>query len=324
MLLEIKTRVITEEKRDTKITDCNELNGKEDVTKIDYISDEAPSAEMMEYALITYKKYIFKVDKELKIIEQIKDDTKTEDIDISKNDSLIGKVSQINTGGVQNIEVNGVTYTANVIVENNDLILDGQKQVNGAVLSQLQENEITKNTYEFGDKQTDVAKLDVEGNVQDAQNMIILKVNGNLTINENVTVTTCKNDDGYGGPKGFLIYCTETLTNNGTIDMTARGAIAEGQNVYLWKNANENYEFVPEIGAKGGDSVTTTYEKPGNSGENGAQRQTGGGGSGGAYRWSSGQATSGSGGNGTSYSGGSRRWRNHCKRLLFRRRITIK
>ena len=66
--------------------------------------------------------------------------------------------------------------------------------------------------------------------------MVVLKVKGNLTISENVTLTSCKNDKGYGGPKGMLVYCTGTITNNGKISMTARGAIAEGQNVYLWKN----------------------------------------------------------------------------------------
>ena len=40
---------------------------------------------------------------------------------------MIGRVSKINTSGVQEITVNGVTYSANVIVENNDLVLDGEK-----------------------------------------------------------------------------------------------------------------------------------------------------------------------------------------------------
>ena len=48
-----------------------------------------------------------------------------------------------------------------------------------------------------------------------------------------------KKDNGYGGPKGMFIYCTGTITNNGTIDMTARGAKAVGQNVYLWKNRRQ-------------------------------------------------------------------------------------
>lgn len=69
---------------------------------------------------------------------------------------------------------------------------------------------------------------------EDAKNTVVLKVNWNLIINEGVTLTACKSDDGYGGPKGLMIYCTGTITNNGTISMTARGARAEGENVYLY------------------------------------------------------------------------------------------
>ena len=49
----------------------------------------------------------------------------------------------------------------------------------------------------------------------------------------------------------MYIYCTGTLTNNGTISMTARGAKAEGQNVYLFKNLDNTYEFVPIVGGIG-------------------------------------------------------------------------
>ena len=51
----------------------------------------------------------------------------------------------------------------------------------------------------------------------------------------------------YGGPKGMIVYCTGTLENNGDISMTCRGAYAKGQNVYLYKNSNNTYEFVPAI-----------------------------------------------------------------------------
>ena len=75
MLLEIKTRVITEEKRNTIITDCNELSGKEELTKIEYINSEIASTEIMnvenpKYALVTYREYIFRVDDKLNIIEE--------------------------------------------------------------------------------------------------------------------------------------------------------------------------------------------------------------------------------------------------------------
>ena len=75
MLLEIKTRVITEEKRNTIITDCNELSGKEELTKIEYINSEIASTEIInienpKYALVTYREYIFRVDDKLNIIEE--------------------------------------------------------------------------------------------------------------------------------------------------------------------------------------------------------------------------------------------------------------
>lgn len=224
-----------------------------------------------------------------------------------ENDSLIGKVSKIDTSGLQEITVNGVTYSANVIVENNDLVLDGEKQVQGATL--------TNKIYEFGDRNQDVATEN-----ENAKNMVILKVNGNLTVNSNVTLTACKSANGYGGPKGLFIYCTGTFANNGTIDMTARGAKAEGEDVYLWQNAvyeddSKKYEYIPAIGGNGASAAVSsgrTSKVKGKNGINGNARQTGGGGSGAAKGnvASTGSAgttyrgSSGSGSSGTSYSGG--------------------
>mgnify|MGYP007076259390 FL=1 len=106
-----------------------------------------------------------------------------------------------------------------------------------------------------------------------AKNMIVLRVNGDLTVEEGATLTAYASKDGYGGTKGMMIYCTGTLTNNGTISMTARGAKAEGQNVYLWKNLDGSYEYVPAVGATGASGVNFQqhYGKKGNSGTN---RQT--------------------------------------------------
>ena len=131
------------------------------------------------------------------------------------NHSLIGKISSVNYSKYQKIEISGKIddeveskeYNTNIVVYNKDLVLDGINNVPGAKLE--------NNKYEFGNEQTDVATEDKEAN-----NMVILKVNGNLTINENVTLTTCKSEEGYGGPKGLLIYCKGILTNKGTISMT--------------------------------------------------------------------------------------------------------
>ena len=49
----------------------------------------------------------------------------------------------------------------------------------------------------------------------------------------------------------MIIYSTETITNNGIISMTARGAYAKGQNVYLFKDKDGSFEFVPKAGGAG-------------------------------------------------------------------------
>ena len=146
------------------------------------------------------------------------------------------------------------------------------------------------------------------GTSEEDNRMLIVKYNGNLNINERrlITAQTRK--------KGMFVYVEGELTNNGEISMTARGAKAEGQNVYLWKHDNGAYEYVPAEGGNGGKAVSAyiasgSVSNSGKSGENGRDRQTGGGGSGRAnFTHSAGSTgyavSSGSGTNGTSYSGG--------------------
>ena len=118
-----------------------------------------------------------------------------------------------------------------------------------------------------------------------AQNMVIVKVNGDLEIDKGVTVSPYYTE--YGGPKGFTLYVTGKLTNKGTID-NSHGAKAAGQNVYLWKNTDGSYEYVPKAGAAINNTGTPA------KGTNGTGRQTGSGGN----------AISKWGSSGTSYSGG--------------------
>ena len=242
---------------------------------------------------VTVDGYEFEIDRKSLIIVDV------------KNEGIIGKINNINTSGIYAVTVNGrtvdeieesETYSLHVVVYNGDMVLNGVNVYDGI--------ELVDNVYEVGDKTKDVA---TESN--DAKNTVILKVNGNLTINNNITLTACKSGQGYGGPKGMIIYCTGDVINNGTISMTARGARAVGQNVYLWENSDGTFEYVPAIGADGGASVLSNGKEkpiPGNAGTDAVIRQTGGGASGGAQNGDEAKSTySGTGASGTSYSGGS-------------------
>lgn len=138
---------------------------------------------------------------------------------------------------------------------------------------------------------------DVATATTNARNMVVVKVKGNVTIGENVTVGPYY-DSSYGGPKGFILYVTGTLTNNGTID-NSHGAKAEGDNVYLWKNEDGSYAYIAKEGASGAASRPCCGV--GYAGANANEHQTGGGASGGAGTNS---RSGGAGSAGTSYSGG--------------------
>ena len=204
-------------------------------------------------------------------------------------DSLLSAIDSYDLDtGIYKINVNGETYNLKIYSFDNDL-------------------EISADTS-FGTEE------DVANKEDDAKNMVVLKVKGNLTIDENSIITSYASKNGYGGTKGMMVYCTGTLTNNGTISMTARGAKAEGQNVYLWKNSDNSYEFVPSDGAEGGKGSSFVNEK-GKNGNNGINRQTGGGGSGEVE-----YGIAGSGQWGTSYSGGTGGGRMLFRNCYFRTR----
>lgn len=178
---------------------------------------------------------------------------------------------------VYRVAIKDMEYKVHTYVEEGDLILQSSRSYGNA--------------------------NDVGTASENAKNMVILKVNGNLTINSGVTLTAYGNS--YGGPKGMLVYVTEQLTNNGTITMTARGAKAPGETVYLWKNGNNNYEYVPAAGVAGGTGGTGKNPDLGQTGTTPSaanSRRTGGGGGGagqGYYDSKGGNASAG-----TSYSGG--------------------
>ena len=155
------------------------------------------------------------------------------------------------------------------------------------------------------------------GDDTDEYKMLIVKYHKNLTIGEGVTLTANTHTTLIGSTnyeltykKGMYINVAGKLTNNGTISMTARGTYNQtGENVYLYKNRDNTYEYVPALGATGGNSAYLRNAGcvflAGIAGNNGTNRQTGGGGSGGAFNNVSGTVYSGRGGTGTSYSGGS-------------------
>lgn len=147
-----------------------------------------------------------------------------------KSESLLNAIKENDfINGKYEIIVNDETYNTKVYNFNEDI------NITADTVFGIEEDVGTENDY--------------------AQNMIVLKINGDLTIDEGTTLTTYASKDGYGGPKGMMIYCTGTLTNNGTVSMTARGAKAEGENVYLWQNLDNSYEYIPAVGATGGESV---------------------------------------------------------------------
>lgn len=136
--------------------------------------------------------------------------------------------------------------------------------------------------------------------------MLVLMVVGKLTVRENATLQPQVRK------KGFFVYATEGIENNGTISMTARGAKAKGDNLKIVKDING---VVQSLSAEGGNGASKNkllkQSSPmaisGNNGSKSSSISCGGGGSGGVMISSlsaSDYAESGLGSAGTSYSGG--------------------
>lgn len=152
-------------------------------------------------------------------------------------------------------------------------------------------------TYSLDDGQT--SKVVSLGDTTTNYRMLVAKYHKNLTIDKGVTVTAT-NVSGLTYKKGMYICVMGKLENNGTISMTARGTYnVAGENVYLWKNADGSYEYVPASGAAGlGARPTGSGRRQGYKGNNGINRATGGGGQGSSI-------TNGNNGSGSSYVGAS-------------------
>ena len=201
--------------------------------------------------------------------------------------------------GVRDCELDNGTYTFRVTGKTSD----GKEESKDYKVELINEHddvtysleeEQTKRTVSLGDNTTDYK-------------MLVVKYHGNLTIDKGVTVTaTTVNNLTY--KKGMYLCVMGNLTNNGEISMTARGTYnIAGENVYLWKNVDDTYEYVPALGATGGATQSTSSRGAvlnGKAGNSGSNRQTGGGGTGGGRNWMKSIKIS-AGGTGTSYSGGS-------------------
>ena len=306
--VEIQVIGSIEEGEITSIESMDGLVPKKENSKLDKI-----------YEIIKNGEYKFKITAESGRTVVIK---KKIDNVLEIGESLILAIEEIKESKEVTVKVQGktkgsstlerVNYDLDVIRHEGDLVLNGTDTVCGIVPTGNKE-------YEFG-KSSDVGTASTN-----AKNTVVLKVEGNLTIEEGVKLTAVKSSSGYGGPKGLIVYCTGKITNKGEISMTARGAKAAGQNVYLWKNSNDTWEYVPAAGANGGASLTVKYSSyssqfggdktlsfAGKAGNAGTSRGTGGGGSGSVrhrcgynYSGSSSWVTiSGNGAAGSSYSGG--------------------
>lgn len=113
---------------------------------------------------------------------------------------------------------------------------------------------------------------------------LIVKYHKNLTIDKGVTVTAT-NVSNLTYKKGMYLCVMGELVNNGTISMTARGTYnVAGENVYLWKNNDSSYEYVPASGAAGLSAInpwaSMGQQYRGKTGNAGTARRTGSGGQG--------------------------------------------
>jgi hypothetical protein len=220
----------------------------------------------------------------------------TNSVSYTKTDIVLGKEyfvkadmtmdSRIFSSTVEKGVVNVVNDGIVALVRDKD-ILDGTYQMTSNGVNYQVE------VYNFYDD-VEYTSSPVLGNNTSDQSMLILKYHKNLTIASGIILTPQVRK------KGMYVCVNGTLTNNGVITMTARGAIAVGETVYLWKNSNETYESIPAAGGTGG--VAVTGQVNGISGIIAPTRGTGGGGSGSSMRAAS---RGGNGSAGTSYSGGS-------------------
>lgn len=303
------------------------------------------------YKDVTNKSY--KIGKNATIWQEYKNDLRLDEYQLRENNA-------INPDGTITIAVrlslsdgNIVEYERNITLNTKDIqgYREEEIEISGdSILKCIEDNAVETGNYvlnvngkkyatevynykqdatyiaNFEDVYINDVKCNGLGNSSPDKKMLIVKYNGNLTVNENSNVIANTTKETINGStnlcckKGMFVYCAGTVENKGKITMTARGTVnQEGEDVFLWKNTDGTYEYVPALGGTGGAAVKCYANKgtvPGNSGNSGETRGTGGGGSGAARHWIDASAWSGAGAKGTSYSGGAGggandvRWRN--------------
>jgi len=138
--------------------------------------------------------------------------------------------------GVRDIDLEDGQYTFRVKTETiqKDYAVELINYREDVVYS-LGEGETTK-TISLGDTTTEYK-------------MLVVKYHKNLTVEKGITLTASMNNN-LTYKKGMYICVMGDLKNNGTISMTARGTYNQaGEDVYLWKNTDNTYEYVPALGA---------------------------------------------------------------------------
>jgi LruC domain-containing protein len=126
---------------------------------------------------------------------------------------------------------------------------------------------------------------------------LIVRVQGNLTVAAGAALTAATRK------RGMVLYVEGDARIDGTISMSARGAKAAGQNVFLARDSGGNLLYVPAVGGGGAARVTAAGANKNGLAGAASGLGSGGGGSGGAHGNSC-TVSSGAGAAGTSWSGG--------------------
>ena len=174
---------------------------------------------------------------------------KVTNVIVAKKDILTG-IADITNGGNTLIKVKGKTADVeeSIIYGMNIAYYKGNLILGDAAYSNAEKTEESKVTVE---------NLNLSGTtwsvgVADAVNTkgVVLKVDGDLTLETGYTLTSVKSGSATG--KGLYIYCTGVLTINGSVNMNGVTCSAPGENVYLWQNDSGSFAYVQATGGAGG------------------------------------------------------------------------